>query len=240
MASELEPLFDKRTNDEFQASDVNERHNFVMRVYTILMFMLAMTVGICAVFMTNDNVNHWVDKNSTAVLIPCVIMLFVFEFMILCIPKFRYEMPYNFIVLFLFTFCMSILMGIVTAQYDTNIVLIAFAATGFITIGLTLFAMQTKYDFTGLGPYLLALLLGLIFMGIIQIWVHDHILNTVVASIGAIVFSFYIIMDTQMIMGGNRENSVGPDEYIIGALMLYLDIINLFLYLLKLLNEISN
>jgi len=189
-------------------------------------------------FITNESVNHWVDELLNFLfLIPAIIFMFVIEFMIICIPKCRYETPYNFICLFLFTLCVSIIMGVITSNYDTNIVLLAFGSTAFITIGLTLFAMQTKYDFTGLGPYLLALLLGLIFMGFIQIWVHDQVLNTMVASIGAIVFSFYIIMDTQMIIGGNRQNSVGPDEYIIGALMLYLDIINLFLYLLQLMNN---
>lgn len=233
-----EPLFGRKTNDEFQSYDAEERHAFIKRVYTILMLMLSVTVMVCAVFMTNHRVNDWVSEHSLAVLIPCVIMIFAFEFMILCIPKFRYEMPYNFIVLFLFTFCISILMGVITASYDTDIVLLAFSATGFIVVGLTLFAMQTKYDFTGLGPYLFAFLLGLIFMGIIQIWVHDRIVSTVVASIGAIVFSFYLIMDTQMIVGGNRENSVGPDEYIVGALMLFLDILNLFLYVLQLFDNI--
>jgi len=45
-----EPLFDKRTNDEFKTLNTSDRHGFILRVYTILMFMLTTTVVICAVF----------------------------------------------------------------------------------------------------------------------------------------------------------------------------------------------
>ena len=50
---------------------------------------------------------------------------------------------------------------------------------------------------------------------------------------GAVIFSLYIIYDTQIMLGGNHKYSLSPEEYIFAALNLYLDIINLFLYLLS-------
>ena len=50
---------------------------------------------------------------------------------------------------------------------------------------------------------------------------------------GALIFSFYIIYDTQIMIGGNHKYSLSPEEYIFAALNLYLDIVNLFLYLLS-------
>ena len=48
----------------------------------------------------------------------------------------------------------------------------------------------------------------------------------------------YIIHDTQLIIGGaNKKYQIAPDDYVLAALTLYLDIINLFLYLLSLLNK---
>ena len=52
-------------------------------------------------------------------------------------------------------------------------------------------------------------------------------------SVGALIFSLYIVYDTQMMMGGKHKYSLSPEEYIFAALNLYLDIINLFLYLLS-------
>ncbi|KAL3243162.1 hypothetical protein MRX96_002393 [Rhipicephalus microplus] len=55
-----------------------------------------------------------------------------------------------------------------------------------------------------------------------------------------LLFLFYIVMDTQLIVGGaKRQCSLSPEDYIAGALMLYLDAINLFLFILQILNQFS-
>ena len=51
-------------------------------------------------------------------------------------------------------------------------------------------------------------------------------------SLGALVFSLYIVYDTQLMMGGKHKYALSPEEYIFAALNLYLDIVNLFIYLL--------
>ena len=65
-------------------------------------------------------------------------------------------------------------------------------------------------------------------------WVY----NIIYSSLGAIIFSFYIVYDTQLIIGGkHKKYQYNQDEYIFAALNLYLDIINLFLYILDLFNR---
>ena len=51
-------------------------------------------------------------------------------------------------------------------------------------------------------------------------------------SIGALIFSLYIVYDTQLMMGGKHKYALSPEEYIFAALNIYLDIINLFRYIL--------
>ena len=51
-------------------------------------------------------------------------------------------------------------------------------------------------------------------------------------SAGALIFSLYIVYDTQLMMGGKHKYSLNPEEYVFAALSLYLDVINLFLYIL--------
>ena len=63
----------------------------------------------------------------------------------------RRHYPSNFILLFTLTALISTLHGFVTSFYSTNVLLIAIGLTGIIVIGLTIFAFQTKYDFTGIG-----------------------------------------------------------------------------------------
>ena len=49
---------------------------------------------------------------------------------------------------------------------------------------------------------------------------------------GALVFSLYLIYDTQLMLGGKHKYALSPEEYIFAALNIYLDVINLFRYIL--------
>lgn len=52
------------------------------------------------------------------------------------------------------------------------------------------------------------------------------------AGIGLLVFSLFLVYDTQLIIGGkHREYAYGPDDYVIAALNVYMDVIQIFLYL---------
>ena len=76
-----------------------------------------------------------------------------------------------------------------------------------------------------------------ILFGFFGIFIPGQIVQIVYSSTGAVIFSFYIIYDTQLIVGGNnRRIQYSVDDYALAAINLYLDIINLFLMILDLLN----
>ena len=54
-----------------------------------------------------------------------------------------------------------------------------------------------------------------------------------------VIYSVFIIYDTQLIAGG-RYNEISFDDYVIGALMLYVDVVGLFIYIMSLLGSKSN
>ena len=54
--------------------------------------------------------------------------------------------------------------------------------------------------------------------------------------IGVILFGFYLLFDTQLIVG-KGQHKLSPEDFILGAIMLYLDIINIFLYILRILSS---
>ena len=53
---------------------------------------------------------------------------------------------------------------------------------------------------------------------------------------GAALFGLYLIVDIQLIMG-NQSRRIGMDDYVFAAINLYLDVINIFLYILRILGE---
>merc|ERR1719162_2792681 len=78
-----------------------------------------------------------------------------------CNPGLMRSSPTNYILLFIFTMAESVLVGFICIQYTQESVLIVTAVTAFVVFGLTLFACQTTYDFTGCGPYLMCAMLVL-------------------------------------------------------------------------------
>jgi hypothetical protein len=165
-----------------------------------------------------------------------------------CCPSAR-NYPANYIILGFFTLGESFLVGCIAAQYTGPSVCFAFALTALIVGGLTAYAMSPlATDFTGAGPYLFAALLGLSLIGLTipimgfffpSMYHAFPMIQKVYCGLGVILFSFYIVFDTQKIMGsyGGHKHEYGVDEYVFAALNLYLDIINLFLYILELFGD---
>lgn len=108
--------------------------------------------------------------------------------------------------------------------------------TAAIVVALTAYAFHTKQDFTLCGGLLFMVLLGLIVATILSIFWQNRILQIAITYGGAILFGIYLIYDTQLIMG-DRSRSMSIDDYIMAAMMLYIDIVQLFIYILQILGD---
>ncbi|CAM6053322.1 unnamed protein product, partial [Sphagnum tenellum] len=150
-----------------------------------------------------------------------------------CCESVRRKAPTNFIFLGIFTACEGFMLGSISAAFEADAVLIAAGATAAVTLGLTAFAFQSKWDFTACGGMLCGMLVILMFAGILMAFMpYNKFAMIGYGCVGALIFSMYIVYDTQLMMGGSHKYSISPEEYIFAALNLYLDIINLFLYIL--------
>ena len=148
----------------------------------------------------------------------------------------RKSYPTNLFFLAGFTGLEAYAISVVVSAFDSRIVLQAVILTAGIFLALTLFACQTKYDFTSWMPYLFGGLWGLILFGFMAMFFKSSsTVELIYGGLGALIFSGYILVDTQMVM---RHYHV--EEEIAAAISLYLDIINLFLAILRILNSQSN
>ena len=156
-----------------------------------------------------------------------------------CYKKVARTVPLNYICLFVFTLCESYVVSFVASMYDRDTVLIAACLTAAMTVGLTLYAVFTKTDFTTCGGILMVCCVCLIFGGILSIFFHSKILRLVLAVLGVIVFGIYLVYDTQLVIGKNK-NKYSMDDYIMAAMNLYIDIVQIFLYLLQIVGAANN
>ena len=160
-----------------------------------------------------------------------VILEFVFLFGLYAAKR---KPGLNMVLLFGFTFLSGLtlaplLSSVLGLKGGGSIVANAFILTTVAFGGLSVFAMNTKRDFSGMGKMLFITLIVIVVAGLINIFFHSPILQLVIASISSILFSAFILYDTQNIIKGAYET---PIE---GAIALYLDFLNLFVSLLQIL-----
>ncbi|EJT52685.1 vacuole protein [Trichosporon asahii var. asahii CBS 8904] len=204
------------------------RRAFLRKVYAILLCQVGLTALTAAVLMIPEAAD-FIHQHSWII---WTAMIGTFVSLGLTYWK-RHSFPANMFCLALFTLCESIMIGSAVSYYDTFVVLQALLITSGVFVGLTLFTFQTKYDFSSFGPFLFAGLWGLITAGFVGFFLpFSHGFDIAIACAGVLIFSGYILYDTQQIM-----KRLSVDEAILGSLTLYLDFINLFLYVLRLLNS---
>ena len=124
------------------------------------------------------------------------------------------------------------MLGTVSAFYEQDAVIMAAGITAAVTIGLTLFAFQTEWDFTTCGGMLCGILLVWPFFLIHLPKSLFKSKYTLILSLGAFIYAWCIVYDTQLMMGGEHKYTLSPVEYIFASLALCLNIINLFMYIL--------
>ncbi|KAJ1954164.1 hypothetical protein GGI12_005854 [Dipsacomyces acuminosporus] len=210
-------------------SDISIRHAFVRKVYTILTIQLLATTAVGAYLRHVDATSGFLIKHIWTV----YAALFGSILSLVGVWWKRHSHPANIVLLSTFTLLEAYVLGAATAFYSTSLVLQALAITLGIFIALTLFTVQSRYDFSNLGSILFFSLWAIIIVGFVQFFLpFNRTFDLVVAVFTALVFCGYILYDTHMIM-----NRLSPDEYIIASIDLYLDIINLFLAILRILND---
>ncbi|KAK4023793.1 hypothetical protein OUZ56_009191 [Daphnia magna] len=220
-------------DNSFSFSEKTIRMAFIRKVYAILMVQLAVTMGCIAVFVFVQPIALY-SKGHPQLMIGALVMSIVLLITLICCIDFRRRWPLNIIMLGTFTLCEGFLLGSLSSHYDSKEVLVAAGICTAVCLALTLFSMQTKWDFTAMGGILLALVVVLLMAGIVAICVRGKIMQIIYASLGALVFSAYLVFDTQLMLGGKHKYSISPEEYIFAALNLYLDIVNIFIYVLAL------
>lgn len=192
---------------------------------------LLATIAVSSVSYFSTGYKNWIQSNPWLM---WVSLFGALGFMLLTFWK-RKSYPTNLIFLSGFTALEAYTISVVVSFYDTKIVLEALILTAGIFVALTLFACQTKYDFTSWMPYLFGGLWALILFGFMAAFFpYNSTAELIYGGVAALIFSGYILVDTQLIM---RHYHV--EEEIAAAISLYLDILNLFLAILRILNSQS-
>ncbi|WFD44793.1 hypothetical protein MPSI1_003464 [Malassezia psittaci] len=201
-----------------EQSDPEIRAMFIRKVYAVL-FVQLLGTALVAGAMTTSSATAWLQNNTSH--------------------------PLNLFLLGLFTLMESLSVGILVSVMDRGVVLKAVFLTTFLFAALSrtymdtytlVFTLQTQYDFGSLGSVLYYGLMVMIGTGFVQLFFpYNHLFELGYSVLACVLFSGYILFDTYQI-----QQRMSPDMWILANVSLYLDVINLFISILRVLNSTSD
>jgi len=230
--------YDNVPDIELGAGDAVDAHvqrqmrlGFIRKVYGILTCQLALTTIVCSVLALNGACRRFVMTTPSLMYIGMFGSLGVF----IALMMFKNQHPLNAQLLFVWTLMEAYTVGVVCASYTAagqgRIVVEALVLTALIFATLTAYTFQSKRDWSFMEAGLMSSLWLLIFWGLFS-WFVPSLAGGLYSLFGALVFSGFIIFDTWQI-----TERFGYDDHILASITLYLDILNLFLYILQFLSR---
>jgi len=133
----------------------------------------------------------------------------------------------------------GITLSLILLAYTGVTIATAFFVTAGTFAGMSIYGSLTKRDLSKIGSYLMMALIGIIIASVVNIFLRSSVLYYAISYIGVFVFLGLTAWDTQVIKGWSDSMSgrISEGDYvklsILGALKLYLDFINLFLFFLR-------
>jgi len=140
------------------------------------------------------------------------------------------------LLFFVYAASLGVTVGLIVSAYTTGSVVSAFLGASAMFGAAAVYGAVTHRQLAGLGGYLFVGIIGLLVASLINLFFASSGLTWIVSIVGVVLFTALTAYDVQRIKGGALAAATGSMEKaaVIGALQLYLDFINLFLFLLRL------
>lgn len=209
---------------------------YVIQTITTLFWQFFFTFSMVALTVYNDYVNHIIKVRSDRLLlfggIGCILML------IHIISSDKKTLTQ----LSLLTIFQTIILCATSVSYSIDNIIVSIMSTIGITIGLGVYALTTKYNYTQWTSLFTTGLVCLFTMSISNLWIQSSFIDNIEVYIGTMIFLGYIIIDVQYYL--HKKTSViyynDEDLYISASLNIYIDILNIFMRLLTIFSKYEN
>jgi len=208
------------------------RKGFIRKVLVILMIQLAIsTLAIGTTFIDQSGARDFITKNKWLIWVSLITSILIMGFLI-CKRDVSKKVPLNYILLLTYTCCMSYLLASIAAVTKSEVVLFALGFTVGVVFLVSLYACFAKTDLSRKGYIVSGLLSVAIMLLIFGLCFRSRILNILYSGIVGVAFTILLAINIQRLTG-KYETRYSLDEYIIAALDLYIDIVQIFLVVLS-------
>lgn len=241
-------IFSSQRNQTFNSGaatmDADVARTFMTKVFSWMFIGLAITAFVAWAFASSPQLLSLLYSETGGLNLMGYVVMFA-PFVMVLLMSFRFQKMSSGTLTLMFG-GYSILMGMslsfILLAFTSSSVFQTFAVTAGMFGTMAIVGYTTKTDLTKLGSYLFMALIGLILASIVNWILRSEMLEYIISFVGVLIFTGLTAYDTQKLkrIGGGSE-SYGTENtnklVIMGALTLYLDFINLFLFLLRFLGD---
>lgn len=225
-----------------EESVVAEQSRFMTKVFSWMSVALLVTAGVAYYVASTPEIISLVFSNR----INFYLMLGAEVGIVWWLTSRVSSMTWNMATFWFFLYAIinGVTLSVIFFAFTADSIFYVFLIAASMFMAMAAYGYYTKKDLTSWGSLLMMGVIGLLVAGIVNIFLRSDLFGMVVSSIGVLIFVGLTAYDTQKIKELNGIGNEGTDddkkEAIMGALTLYLDFINLFLYLLRLLGNRRN
>lgn len=210
------------------------------KVYGLMSVGMVLTGGVAWAVGTNDAMVQAIFGTPLKWVVMFAPLILVFAFSALIN---RLSTAAAQLFFYVYAAMMGLSISFIFAAFTGISIAQTFLVTAIAFAGLSLYGYTTKKDLSGFGTFLIMGVIGLIVASIVNIFLASSALAFAISVIGVLVFAGLTAYDTQNIKNTYLQHAMAADQEwlgkaaIMGALQLYLDFINMFMFLLQFLGN---
>jgi FtsH-binding integral membrane protein len=206
-------------------------NQFLVQSFGWMFAGLALTAVIAAAVASNDSIITAVGRSWFIFLIAQLGLGIGIQVLI---PRLSATLALG--LFFVFAATMGLTIGVIVSFYKVESVITSFVGASAMFGAAAIYGATTKRSLNSLGGFLFMGMIGLLVASVVNIWLGSSAIGWVIALIGVVVFTVYTAYDVQRIAYGDYAASLGSIEKasVLGAIHLYINFVNIFLFLLRL------
>jgi FtsH-binding integral membrane protein len=214
--------------------DARTQAAFLTQAFVWMFLGLAVTAGVSFVVQSNTRLLQFAGDNILVLIIGQLVLAFAIQ---LGIRRMSATLALG--LFFVYAASLGLTIGLIVSFYTTGSVVTAFLSASAMFGAAAVYGHVTKRSLAGLGGFLLMGVIGLLVASVINIFLASDTISWVISLVGVVIFTALTAYDVQRIQNGDLAVWTGSTEKaaVLGALHLYLDFVNLFLFLLRLLGN---
>ncbi len=204
---------------------------FLSQAFLWMFAGLLVTAGVAAAVRSNPRLLEFASGNFFLLFIAQLIIVVAISGAIN-----RISATAALALFFVYAASLGVTMGLIVASYTTGSVVTAFLSASAMFGAAAVYGAVTKRSLAAMGSILFMGLIGLLVAMLLNLLFPNGMMTFVISIVGVVIFTALTAYDVQRIQAGDLAAQTGSMEKaaVIGALRLYLDFLNLFLFMLRL------